>query len=45
MPFKSAKQRRMMYAVASGQPLRMRKSGLTRKVAKRFVKHSTGRKK
>ena len=44
-PFKSARQRRLMYAVASGKPLRQRKSGMTQQVAKRFIRHSTGRKK
>ncbi len=36
MPFKSAKQRRAMYAAASGRG----KVGISRKAAKKFIAHS-----
>ena len=40
MPFKSDKQRRAMYAAATGHG----KIGIGRKAAQKFIKHSTGRK-
>ena len=42
MPFKSPKQRRYVHAVASGA--KMRKGGMSKKVAKRLIRHSKGRK-
>jgi hypothetical protein len=36
MPFKSAKQRRAMYAAASGKG----KVGISKKAAKKFISHS-----
>lgn len=40
MPFKSAKQRRAMYAAASGKG----KIGISKKAAKKFIAHSKGKK-
>ncbi|KKN27338.1 hypothetical protein LCGC14_0865630 [marine sediment metagenome] len=40
MPFKSAKQRRAMYAAASGRG----KIGISKKAAKKFIKHSKPKK-
>ena len=43
MPFKSAKQRRFMYAAARGGKLRSQ-STIGQKAAKRFIAHSTRKK-
>lgn len=40
MPFKSAAQRRMMYAAAKGKS-----SKISKKAAKKFISHSSGKKK
>ena len=45
MPAKSAKQQRLMAMVASGKkPTKVRASGLTKAVARKFLSHKTGRK-
>jgi len=40
MPFKSSKQRRAMYAAASGKG----NIGISKKAAKKFIAHSKGKK-
>ena len=40
-PFKSAKQRRYVHAVAGGT---VRKKGMSKKTARRLIRHSKGRK-
>ena len=45
MPAKSAKQRRLMQMVASGKkPTKVRSSGLTQSVAKKFLRHKVSSK-
>lgn len=41
MPYKGGKQRRAMHAAAAGRG----KIGISRKAAKKFVKHSSGKSK
>ena len=41
MPYKSAKQRRYVHAAAAGK---VRKGGMTRKAAKKFIAHSKPKK-